>query len=136
MNSNDLVKETPMPCPEEDCSGTLQRRFSPKFHRYFYGCSNWSATRCNGSIGCHPDGSMLGIPADSKTKQSRIVAHGAFDRVWKSKHVTRREAYAIFSEKMEVEELHIANLDTAGCKRLELLVLEYMQQELGSGRLK
>lgn len=66
-------------CPEAGCPGMMELRTS----RYgpFYGCSRWPD--CDATHGAHPNGAPLGIPADSETKEARIMAHEQFDRLWK-----------------------------------------------------
>lgn len=111
-----LVPETPMPCPEDGCNGTLRRKWSKRFKQYFYGCTNYPP--CRGAIGCHPDGRMLGIPANQETRDARQRAHAAFDRLWKGGDMRRAEAYALAADMMGVDEMHIAELDKDQCEKL------------------
>lgn len=99
-------------CP--DCGAPMELRRS----RYgpFYGCSQFPA--CRGSHGAHPDGKPLGIPANQETKNARIKAHAAFDRLWKGGRMSKSKAYAWLSETLMVErdKAHIAMLDKSQCE--------------------
>lgn len=114
-------KDHQMPCPEPGCNGILTLKHSPKFDRYFYGCSKWASRRCNGGIGAHEDGKPLGIPADSSTKQRRISAHNVFDRLWKEKHMSRTKAYKWLSTEMG-REMHMGELNSEECDAVIALV--------------
>lgn len=109
-----------MTCPE-DCGGELVLRRS----RYglFYGCENYPD--CPGSHGAHPDGRPLGIPATKETKDARIRAHAAFDRLWKrserhNRKRARRRYYGKLSRYLgiAVEDCHIGRFDSETCDRV------------------
>ena len=125
-----LAPEEPLPCPEPGCGGTLRRRESR--HGLFYGCDKWPVTRCKGSIGCHPDGRPLGIPADAETRNMRQVAHVFFDRLWTRWPTSRKEAYELMQRRMGMtEELHIANLQIPQLERLIDLVQTELKRRQG-----
>lgn len=88
----------------------------------FYGCSGWPD--CTGTHGAHPDGRPLGKPATAETKQARIRAHAAFDRLWKDGGMSRREAYSWMRRAMGVpgRECHISMFDLSQCEALVRLV--------------
>lgn len=128
MTFRELVPETPMPCPEDGCDGTLRRQYSARFDRYWYACERWPATGCRGSIGCSPQGRALGFPVNQATKLLRNAAHEAFDVLWdtgeeRGRNKRRTAAYAWLAAEMGVANVHIAELDAEGCKR----VVEIMQ---------
>lgn len=125
-----MTDET-IPCPE--CDGHLVLRRSK--HGLFYGCSRFP--RCRAAHGAHPDGTPLGVPAGPETKQARIRAHEAFDRLWKSIETlydrplddsakrralkaARRRAYAWLRVMLELteEECHIGRFDKTTCDRV------------------
>jgi len=122
-----LAPETTFPCPEPGCDGTLTRRWSRKFDRWFYGCDNYWMTKCPGSLGCHEDGSPMGIPADAATRKERHRTHEMFDPIWKRKHMRRGACYAHFAKRMGLDVLHIGELDMEGCQRLQALVVEFYE---------
>lgn len=111
-------------CPE--CGQPMVLRRSKRGP--FYGCSAWP--QCDGSHGAHPDGRPLGIPADKKTKQARIVAHAAFDRLWKSfgerrrRSTARTRAYRWLESEMKLstDDCHIARFTRAQCEEVVRLV--------------
>lgn len=104
--------------------------------RMFWGCSTFP--KCNATHGAHPDGQPLGKPADELTKAERIVAHAAFDTLWKDawklscygesdfndpdvqktiERAARRRAYHWLREQMNLskDECHIGNFDIEQC---------------------
>ena len=112
------------------CGAAMTLRFSPKFKggQWFYGCTRFP--NCKGTHGCHQDnGKPLGVPADQETKAWRIKAHDAFDRIWRGKLMTRREAYAWLAQKMNVEEIHIGESNLPTCVEIERLCLEWLQNK-------
>jgi hypothetical protein len=129
VQEKDLVPEEFFRCPEDECSGQLRRRWSHKYGRWFYGCDKHFITGCNGGIGCHPNGSPLGIPANAETRKARIEAHKIFDQLWKECHMKRSEAYKFFAKYMELDELHIAQLDKEQCEKLSAGVENYLTFE-------
>jgi hypothetical protein len=72
----------------------------------------------------------LGIPASKEVKQLRIAAHDAFDRLWKTKRMGRREAYRWMQKTMGMssEEAHIGRFDAEKCQQLVQHVLVYEAQ--------
>lgn len=131
------------------CDARMVLRTSKRFTypngepRMFWGCSRWP--ECDGIHGAHPDGKPLGKPGDKKTKEERIVAHGAFDTLWKYAYLmpcymrdratmdeegktvitraARRRAYAWMQEQLGMtrEECHIANFDIETCIKVTSL---------------
>lgn len=81
---------------------------------------------CRGSHAAHPDGSPVGKPADAKTRKARITAHEAFDRIWRTKRMTRDRAYVWMRHELGLskEECHIGSFDVATCKKLVQKVRE------------
>jgi ssDNA-binding Zn-finger/Zn-ribbon topoisomerase 1 len=121
------VTETPTPCPEEGCDGTLRRKWSTKYENWFYGCDRYP--ECRGAAGCHADGSLLGIPANAETKEERIRTHHLFDQLWKTKKLfSRSGCYAHFAKRMGRSTLHIGELNRDECLQLQALVLTFARQ--------
>ncbi len=115
-------------CPECGAEMVLkQSRYGP-----FYGCIRWATTGCKGAHGAHPDGRPMGTPATLETRRARIEAHEAFDRLWKSGRMKRKQAYAWLSAAMGMpsEQAHISRFDVAQCRR----VVEAVERELGVRR--
>jgi ssDNA-binding Zn-finger/Zn-ribbon topoisomerase 1 len=84
----------------------------------FYGCSTFPA--CRGTHGAHPSGEPLGVPADAATKQARIRAHAAFDKLWKGGLISRKEAYDTMRRELGYtdETGHIGRFGVEECERL------------------
>lgn len=118
-------------CP--DCGAPMVLK--PSRYKPFYGCSRWRDTGCPGSVGAHPDGSPMGIPASSETKGWRITAHSWFDLLWSESGSTRapmkrRDAYAWMQKAMNLsaDDAHIARFTAEQCQQLIALV----EQELAA----
>lgn len=114
-------------CPE--CHADLVLRYSPRTTKKFYGCARYPA--CRGAHGAHPDGHPLGIPVDAATRQARIAAHEAFDKLWQppDSFITRAEAYAWLRGNfywLDPEDVHIGRFDRDQCE----LVADYAGQYL------
>jgi ssDNA-binding Zn-finger/Zn-ribbon topoisomerase 1 len=107
-------------CPE--CGGDMVLRKTSKFKykdgtdRPFYGCIRYP--ECKATHGAHPDGSPLGIPANSETKQWRIKAHDSFDSWTEDMGIGRKEAYIKLVEHFKVGEIHIGEMDIEACKEV------------------
>ena len=86
---------------------------------YLYVCSNYP--RCDSYVGVHagtknPKGTL----ANSELRNKRIKTHKIFDSVWKSKLMTKKEAYRWRSYKMGLpfEMCHIAKFSEYRCDEL------------------
>lgn len=74
---------------------------------------------CGGSHGAHPDGAPLGTPADAKTRRARALAHGDFDRIWEHGVMSRSEAYAWLSRRLNGgRPAHIGSMGAPECARV------------------
>lgn len=86
---------------------------------HFYGCETWHCTACPGAHGAHADGTPLGIPASKATREARMRAHAAFDRLWKGPkaRMRRHAAYAWLQEAMGMtaDAAHIGRFTIAEC---------------------
>ena len=60
------------------------------------------------------------IPADKPTRDARMAAHEAFDHLWTSRQVIRRDAYKRLSASLRLkpELTHISLFDVAMCERV------------------
>ena len=114
-------------CPEQDCDGLLELR--PSQFGLFYGCNAWKRTKCEGSIGARQDGTPLGIPIAKKDKHWRVLAHSAFDQLWKKRNFGRHDAYLWMQDRMRMtsEEAHIGNFTPLQCRAL----LDLLNKEFG-----
>ena len=101
-------------CPE--CGSEMELRDSK--YGLFYGCVAFP--RCRATHGAHPDGKPLGTPADKATKEWRIKAHAAFDKLWKEKGWKRGKAYAWMRDTLGLAPngAHIGLFDIKQCQAL------------------
>ncbi len=115
-------------CP--DCGSPMELRDS----RYgkFYGCIRYP--QCEAAHGAHPDGTPLGTPANKETKQWRIKAHDAFDLLWMSGAMKRKNAYRWMQQTlgMTPDEAHIGKFGIDECKRLIHTAEEFLKQVAAS----
>lgn len=109
-------------CP--DCGAPMVLRSTYKLlladgsPRKFYGCSRWP--ECKATHGAHPNGLPLGTPADSETKEARILAHDVFDPLWKSGKMERSGAYLWLAGEMGIPfgDCHIGQFTKEQCERV------------------
>jgi zinc-finger-containing domain/Topoisomerase DNA binding C4 zinc finger len=114
-------------CP--NCGAPLELKDS-KFG-LFYGCTNWSRTRCRGGVSAHPDGTPVGVPVDDATRGARIDAHQMFDQIWKGGRMTRKQAYLWLAEQMDLPatKAHIGLFNVEQCRRVIDIVNETLTEE-------
>lgn len=89
---------------------------SDLFHKWFYMCSP-----CDARVGCHPKSKRpLGRLANSELRRWKMKAHAAFDPLWKSKKMSRKEAYSWLSDRLGIhpDETHIGMFDVEMCKKV------------------
>lgn len=69
------------------------------FNKSFYRCS------CGAYCGCHPGTTKpLGHPCGPDTRKARSAAHAAFDPLWKTGKMGRRQAYAWLAAVLGIPE--------------------------------
>lgn len=91
------------------------------FDKLFYLC-----TPCNAYVGCHPNSKkLLGRLADKELRKYKFMAHKAFDPVWKSKALKRKDAYKALAAEMNMlpKECHIGMFNVAQCKQVIAICL-------------
>lgn len=121
-----IPKQPPIPCPE--CGGLMHLKDS----RYglFYGCENYP--ECDCKHGAHQaDGKPKGSPGDKATRQARIKAHAAFDKLWKGgrAEMSRGDAYRWMRKAMDLppDKAHIGGFNVGQCEWLIKKVDEYFK---------
>lgn len=82
------------------------------WHLSFFYCDN---NHDPAYVGTHKDGRPFGTLADAETRKARSLAHQAFDKIWKSKSLSRSEAYVALSKHMNLplEKTHIGMFSAA-----------------------
>jgi hypothetical protein len=81
----------------------------------------WVCEPCEAWVGCHPKTHMpLGRLANRELREEKMRAHAAFDPLWKSGLLSRREAYRLLAKAacLARDECHIGMFDVDLCKRV------------------
>lgn len=103
-----------------ECSSPMRFVQRGEGERGFWGCTRYP--ECRGTHGAHPDGTPLGKPADAATRQARVRAHAAFDRLWDGDDapMARGEAYRWmrYTLGLTKDEAHIAEFEIDRCEEL------------------
>ncbi len=100
----------PPPCPFCGAAPRLTN------NRRSWECSN---DDCDASVGCHPQSTIpLGTLADRDTRKARVRTHHLFDMLWTGGRMTRKEAYTLLAESMQldVDAAHIGKFDLGQCE--------------------
>ena len=67
-----------------------------------YGMAYWCKP-CDAYVGCHKDGiTPKGRLANKELRKHKIEAHKYFDMIWKTKQMTRSEAYKWLSNTLQI----------------------------------
>jgi hypothetical protein len=75
---------------------------------------------CDAHVGCHGDTTKpLGRLANAELRKYKMMAHKAFDPIWREHGFTRKEAYKTLAERLHIkaEDCHIGMFDIDTCKR-------------------
>lgn len=92
-----------------------------------YQCQN-----CNARVGCHKGTTKpLGNVANEALRLKRIETHHIFDTFWKSRHMTRANAYRWLSQQMRipVKDTHIGGFEMDQCQTVIDLCTEAAGEE-------
>lgn len=118
------LKRVNIHCPNCGAKATLHPASfvygsSRSMDKYLYVCDRYPA--CNSYVAAHratlrPMGSL----ADAALRNKRIRAHRAFDQLWRSGLMTKKEAYQWMQAEFGLHEdqAHIAQFGTYMCDRL------------------
>jgi len=90
-----------------------------KSYGLIYLCGNWPS--CDAYVGVHKGTDRpLGRMADKELRAWKVKAHAAFDPLWKSGKMTRKEAYQMLAEKLgiEINRCHIGMFDAEMCRQV------------------
>ena len=83
---------------------------------------------CNAWVGVHRHNNKpLGILANAQLRQYKKRAHLYFDRLWKSKRMTRSEAYEWLSKQLgkKPEKTHIGMFEVGDCQQVIKVVSKF-----------
>lgn len=66
--------------------------------------------------------------AGSALAQARIAAHGSFDQIWKSGHMSRSRAYRWLAHELGIHpnDCHMVLFDEGTCDRVRRLCDQYL----------
>lgn len=113
--------------------------YSIRTGRLIYTCPN-----CDNTHECHQqntifdnegilytEGEPLGIPCSVVGKIFRLWLHSIFDKLWRTKIMTKNDAYAHLSKMMNIErkDAHIAKFGISDCVKAVELIEKYMDQQ-------
>lgn len=93
----------------------------------FYSCK-----ACNAYVGTHKQYSKkhgwvpLGRLANKELREAKKEAHFAFDPLWKDGKISRKEAYRMLSEALNIsyKDCHIGMFDIETCQKVKKIVKE------------
>ena len=101
----------------------------------------WRCAPCDAFVGCHPpktapgggqgDGTVpLGRLANAELRRLKTRAHAAFDPLWKSRRMRRRDAYAWLARELGIStaNCHIGMFDEDACRAV-VAAVERREQE-------
>lgn len=118
------MKRNSIRCPICGAKATLRPSSvvygeSDKIGGYLYMCDRYP--KCDSYVGAHRRTlEPLGTLADGNLRHKRILAHRAFDRLWKEGPMTKWQAYKWLQAKfgLSSEQAHIAKFSEYMCDQL------------------
>lgn len=127
------MKDHAIPCPEPGCGGVMHLRWARKHARWFYGCERYR-DGCSSSVGADQrTGQPLNQAASRELRVSRVAAHAALDRLWRTSQ-ERAHVYDWLSKAMGIPSAHIGTMTVEQCDRVVELATERAAQRSESGR--
>lgn len=106
---------------------------SKKDYGKLWVCSNFP--KCDAYVGCHPNTIIpLGRLANKSLRIAKSKAHHAFDPLWKSGLMTRKEAYIWLSAVLNIpqERCHIGMFNEEMCNKVHDLCLKQYNNQVRS----
>ena len=92
----------------------------------YYVCARYPA--CDAYVAAHRDTRLpMGTLADRKLRRKRIEAHKAFNRLWTSGLMGKKQAYRWLQAKLDLpeQEAHIGRFSLFRCEQVIRLCEEY-----------
>jgi hypothetical protein len=88
-----------------------------------FGLKFWACLPCIAWVGTHKnskDNAPLGILANPQLRIAKMKAHAAFDPLWRSGKMSRKQAYSWLSKALDIpkEEAHIGMFNAEMCMRV------------------
>ena len=101
--------------------------------RDLYALRFWACDPCSAYVGCHKAGAWmyvggekilsngtlpLGRLANAALRREKSAAHAAFDPLWKTGRMRRREAYSWLAKQLGIrfDDCHIGEFDVERCR--------------------
>ncbi|TYS14325.1 hypothetical protein FZC78_19300 [Rossellomorea vietnamensis] len=106
-------------CPY--CGNNAKFITSKEFYGKDYGTNLYSCRPCDAYVGTHGRSKTpLGTLANRSLREMRKRTHASFDPLWKSRRMSRSEAYQWISEVMQLppEKAHIGMFNEKQCFEL------------------
>lgn len=136
-----------MICPY--CGREAEYLSSKEFYGRSYGTYLYVCRPCDARVGTHKNSDRpLGTLADRELRSLRRLCHAHFDVLWKSRQMTRSQAYKWLQRVMSLprDKAHIGMFDKEQCRELldylgivSLVKIEHdtnrlLKEELGYGK--
>jgi len=86
------------------------------YHKFF-----WLCKPCDAYTGCHRNTNKpLGRLAGPELRKLKVMAHSAFDPLWKNGKMKRKDAYKWLSDQLKINFsfCHIGYFDEQMCKKV------------------
>jgi len=88
-------------CPY--CKSEVIKTTNDKIYGRIYGNGQvYMCTGCDAYVGCHDHGEPLGRLANAKLRKLKKDAHALFDPIWKTKKMSRQNAYAYLAKALGI----------------------------------
>lgn len=103
------------------CGNEAKLVSSKSFYGRSYGTHLYVCWECDARVGTHRNSLVpLGTLANRELRQLRKECHQHFDVLWKSRKMSRSQAYHWLRKKMNLsrEEAHIGMFNKSQCKEL------------------
>ena len=119
------MKQIKIKCPYCHAKATLRPAsvvYGPNKRaqgKYLYICDRWPA--CDAYVSVHPGTKTpMGSLANAALRKKRILAHQAFDQIWKRRIMSRKQAYYWLSDKLGTDpaHTHIAQFGDYRCEQV------------------
>jgi hypothetical protein len=128
MPSIDYLYVCPYCCRDAELvSGAAVYPHRPDLHHLRF----WACLPCDAWVGCHRGTEEpLGRLANAKLRKAKQAAHAAFDPMWTSGDMPRRDAYSWLADALGLdrEDTHIGLFDLTMCRR----VIEVCRKTMGA----
>lgn len=116
------TKETKVSCPYCQEPARLVTGKEIYSHRAdLHALPIYACLPCGAHVGCHPGTTRpLGRLANAELRKAKMAAHAAFDPIWKSGQMKRKQAYRWLAEQLgiAVNDCHIGEFEADMCKRV------------------